>query len=110
MALYLFQCLNKKCNHDYEVLTQYDKTGKYKTVKCPHCISKKKKQLVHDFSFNFANPVGTDKWRSHDYRFYSNLPKVKNERARAARASKSGANPYNKIDDLNNGDNFGAVK
>lgn len=110
MPLYPFQCQNKKCGYIYEVLTKYDKTGKYKAVVCPKCNSKKKKDMPYSFGFNFTNPEGTDKWRSHDYRFKHNLPKVLEERKRAEMASKMGNQPYNQIDDLNNGDNFGEVE
>jgi putative FmdB family regulatory protein len=110
MPIYVFQCQSKKCQEVYEVLTKYDKTGKYKSVQCPHCKSKKKKQVAHNISFQFTNPEGTDLWRSsHDYRYQHKLPKAKAERANAEKASKMGSSPYNSIDDLNSGNNFGSV-
>lgn len=53
-------------------------------------------------SFNFANPVGTDRHtNSHDYRFKHNLPKVRAER-QAAEAVAGFEQPYETINDLNN--------
>lgn len=96
MALYDFEC--QKCGKTYEEFTPYDETGKYKSVKCPECGSKKKIKLMTSCQFNFANPVGTDRWNSeatgHDYRFKHNIPKVKAEREMAEAMSHMGANPY----------------
>jgi putative FmdB family regulatory protein len=109
MPIYVFECQN--CGKVYEELTKFDKTGKYAKVECPECHSLKKVQKIHNFSFSFANPDGTDLWRSsHDYRFKHNLPKVLKEREAAERASHVGATPYRKIDDISKGDTFGEVK
>ncbi len=109
MPVFEFKC--KKCEAQYEALTKYDGTQKYKTVKCPECGSKKKElRMSSGPGFSFANPEGTDRWRSHDYRFYHNLPNAKAERAIAAKASKVGQNPYKKIDDVSGGKHFGKVK
>jgi putative FmdB family regulatory protein len=114
MPVYQFEC--KKCGVTYDRLLKYDEKGKYPGVKCPDCGSKKKKQLLHSFAFSFTNPVGTDRWNgSHDYRFKHKLPTALGEREAATKAasSKTGftsARPYNKIDDVSGGKNFGEVK
>ena len=114
MPFYNFQCKNKKCGQVYEDLASWDETGKYPDVRCPHCNSKRKIQLATACNFQFSNPEGTGRWISdstgHDYRFKHNLPKVLEERKKAELASKSGANPYRKIDDISSGNNFGEVK
>ena len=114
MAIYEFQCKNKKCGRGYEEEASYDESGKYPTVKCPFCKSKLKEKIISSFNFQFAQPEGTGRWNSdstgHDYRFKHNLPKVMNERMNAELASRSGATPYNPIDDISHGDAFGDVK
>ena len=108
MPVYEFQC--NQCNKEFEVLTQYDESGKYPKVECPECGSKKKTKKMTLCSFIFAQPEGTDKWRnSHDYRFKHKLPKAQEER-RAAEAHAKQSDPYNKIDDINSGKYFGEVK
>ena len=112
MAIYDFQC--KQCNEVYEELVTYDETGKYTGVRCPKCKSKKKVKLMNACACNFTNPVGTDRWNSesygHDYRFKHNIPKVQAERANAENKSHMGNAPYNSIDDISSGKNFGEVK
>ena len=100
MALYDFHC--KKCNQDYDAFAPYDETGKYPSVKCPQCVSKRKlKTVSRGFAFSFTDPVGTDRWHSdatgHDYRFKYNLPKVRMEREFAEKFSHMGPNPYEEI-------------
>lgn len=101
MPLYTFEC--KKCNTEYDEIAPFDATGKYPSVKCPRCCSKKKRKLISMCQFSFTNPVGTDRWNSdtsgHDYRFQHNIPKVKQERETAERLSHMGSQPYNPIDD-----------
>jgi hypothetical protein len=46
----------------------------------------------------------------HDYRFKHNLPSVIKQRRDAELASKMGASPYRKIDDISSGKHFGDVK
>lgn len=100
--MYDFEC--KKCKTVYEELTEYDATGKYKGVKCPHCGSKRKIKLMNCCAFNFTNPVGTDRWNSddtgHDYRFKHNAPNVKKEREMAEQMSHMGADPYGALNDV----------
>ena len=116
MPIYIFECCNKKCGVVYEKLTSHDESGKYSGIKCPECGSKRKKQQMHNFSFSFGNPVGTDKWNgSHDYRFKHTLPKAKEERSNAEKFAKqkTGFNsktPYRRIDDISSGKHFGEVK
>lgn len=109
---YEFRC--KKCGKEYEVLTKYDKTGKYPKIKCPECSSKSKEQLICGGNFSFSNPVGTDRWNSessgHDYRFKHKAPDVRKQREDAEKASHMGTNPYNDIDDISSGNYFGEVK
>lgn len=94
--MYDFQC--KKCETVYEELVDYDEKGKYPGVKCPACGSKRKIKLMNACAYNFANPVGSDRWNSesggHDYRFKHNIPRVKKEREMAEKLSHMGANPY----------------
>ncbi len=96
MPLYDFEC--KKCKKTYDDLAPYDETGKFPSVKCPHCGSKKKAKLASAVNFTFTNPVGTDRWNSgatgHDYRFKHNIPKVKKERQIAEALSHMGSDPY----------------
>ena len=100
MPIYEFIC--KDCNKEYETLTSYDETEKYKDVECPECESKKKLKLVSACRHAFTNPVGTDKWNSgstgHDYRFKYNLPNVINERKNAEINSHMGQDPYGNAD------------
>lgn len=96
MPIYEFEC--KSCKANYEALASFDETGKYKTVVCPECGSKKKEKRISAPNFAFAQPEGTDKWNSessgHDYRFKHNIPKVKEERAMASALSHMGTDPY----------------
>ena len=107
-----FEC--KKCKQVYEELVVIDPTNKYKNVKCPNCKSKSKIKLLCAPSFNFTNPVGTDRWCSedtgHDYRYNYSQKDAKQKRAAAAKKSHMGANPYNEIDDISSGKYFGEVK
>lgn len=102
MPRYDFQC--KKCECVYEEIVAYDESGKYPTIKCPKCSSKKKDKLITTCNYSFSNPVGTDRWNSessgHDYRFKHNLPKVLDERRRAEENSHMGKNVYKEINDL----------
>jgi len=108
MPLYEFCC--KDCGEEYEALTKFDKTRKYKSVECPKCESKNRTLLLgHSFAFKFTNPEGTDLWRKHDYRFHHNLPKVIKEREMAEKASHMGKNPYKDIDDTKNDKTFGKL-
>ena len=110
--LYEFEC--KKCKTVYEEFSPFDETGKYPTVICPKCKSKKKTRVFGASAFNFTNPVGTDRWNSeskgHDYRFGYNLPNVKAQRENAMAKSHMGADPYTSIDDVTSGKHFGPVK
>jgi len=112
MPIYDFQCL--KCETIYEKIAKYDKTGKYKGVKCPECKSCRKEKLISSVSFDFTNPEGTGRWNSestgHDYRFKHNQPRISKNRAEAERLSHMGAQPYRKIDDISSGKNFGEVQ
>ena len=112
MPIYEFKC--KKCSAEYEELVAHDKTGKYKSVKCPNCNSVKKEKLVSNCSFNFENPVGTDRWNStdqgHDYRFNYNLPNVKKQREAAEQKSHMGTDLYKDYGDIESGKYFGEVQ
>jgi putative FmdB family regulatory protein len=112
MPNYDFEC--KQCSRVYDCIAAYDETGKYPSVKCPECNSKKKTKLMSSCNYAFSNPVGTDRWNSessgHDYRFHHNLPKVIEERRRAEEKSLMGSNPYNEINDLNKDSSWGEVK
>ncbi len=96
MPFYEFSC--KKCKKQYEDRCAFDPTGKYPKIVCPECGSKSKEKLISNCTFNFAQPEGTDRWNSvasgHDYRFKTNIPKVKAERAIAEAMSHMGSDPY----------------
>lgn len=99
MPRYDFEC--KKCKAHYDDFASYDETGKYPGVACPECGSKRKIKLISCCNFNFANPVGTDRYEnSHDYRFHHKLPSVLAERQAAEEAAAS-QQPYETINDLN---------
>lgn len=104
MPIYDFDC--KKCKKRYEALADYDESGKYKGVSCPHCNSKSKKKLMSACHYAFSNPVGTDRWNSsstgHDYRFKHNIPKVQQEREMAQALSHMGTDPYGQSEMVNN--------
>ena len=112
MPKYDFEC--KKCKCTYEELAAFDETGKYPDVECPECGSKSKTKVMSSCSYNFSNPVGTDRWTSaaggHDYRFRHNLPNVIKQREAAERASKGNPKPYKEIDYLNKDSSWGTVK
>ena len=96
MPTYAFRC--KKCGAEYETITKYDETGKYRNVICPECGSRSKVKKPVVCGFQFSNPIGTDRWNSqskgHDYRFKHNAPNVKAERAAAEANSHMGNDPY----------------
>lgn len=118
MPLLKFEC--KKCHHVYEelLIKTYDDSREpkeqAKSLKCPKCKSKSKKELPGLVSFAFANPEGTDRWNSdscgHDYRYKHKAPSVAKERETAQKLSHVGPNPYNEIDDISSGKYFGEVK
>jgi len=113
MPIFEFEC--KKCCAEYDALAPYDETEKYKGVKCPHCNSTRKNKLVSKINFAFTNPVATDRWCSdaggHDYRYNYVLPKIKEDRKKAeAEAKRLKVTPYQQIDDISSGENFGEVK
>lgn len=110
------QC--EKCQEVYDVWSKIaDKDESVKKAVCTSCGSKKKSEIFGCPSVKFGNPVGTDRWNSeskgHDYRFKYNMDKSggpRDQRAAAAAASKVGATPYRKIDDVSSGKHFGEVK
>ena len=108
MPFYEFEC--KKCNNKYEELCKYDPKEKYSDVQCPNCKSKKKIKLVSSAIVTFANPTGTSKFESFDYRAGYNMEKAKNERRKAEKASADVIPPYSTLDDVSSGKNFGKVK
>jgi putative FmdB family regulatory protein len=108
MPLYNFLCL--KCNSQYETLTSFDVSGKYADVVCPTCNSKRKKQQVTSANLKFTNPKDTSKFDNFGYRAGYNLEQAQNLRREAESASHMGSMPYNSIDDINSGVNFGEVK
>jgi putative FmdB family regulatory protein len=114
MPIYEFECKNKKCQKEYAEqipMSEYDETGKFPNVKCPHCGSVRKRKLLSVANFQFAQPEGTDRYNnSHDYRFNHKQPSIRAERELAEKASRMGANPYNPIDDVGGGEYFGEVQ
>jgi len=115
MPTYAFQC--NKCKVQWEDISNFDNTGKYPGVSCPSCKSKSKKKLLTSCTFQFSNPVGTDKWTSestgHDFRHKHNVDRpggVRDIRKQAQEKSHMGAEPYNKMNDFNNDASWGEVK
>ena len=93
MPIYEFEC--KDCNEQFEDLVSMSLCETCPDTVCPKCESKNWTKLVSKSSFNFTNPVGTDRWNnSHDYRFNHNIPSVKKERETAEKFSHMGATPY----------------
>tara|TARA_Y100000034_G_scaffold40932_1_gene50379 strand:- start:1274 stop:1573 length:300 start_codon:yes stop_codon:yes gene_type:complete len=99
MPLYEFEC--KKCTVQYDEFVSYDETGKYPTVKCPECGSKRKLKLISQI----ARGANKD---SHGYKFGHKLEEAQSLRRRAKKAQ--GDSGYNKIDDISGGKHFGEVK
>lgn len=107
-----------KCEEVYDLWCgMSQKEGSLKDCVCPACGSLEKTEVFGCPSIKFCNPVGTDRWNSeskgHDYRFKYNMDKpggTRDQRSRAAAASKVGAEPYRKIDDISSGKHFGEVK
>ncbi len=108
MPTYVFSCL--KCKHSYETLTAFDPSGKYADVTCPECKSKRKVQGVTAANIKFTNPKDTSKFDNFDYRAGYNLEQAQNLRREAEKASHVGSKPYNNIDDISSGENFGEVE
>lgn len=108
MPTYQFQCL--KCKIQYEELTNYDSSGKYRDVKCPACKSKRKTQQVTCAGIKFTNPKDTSKFDNFGYRAGYNLEKAQELRRDAEQASHVGSTPYNQLDDISGGEFFGEVE
>lgn len=113
MPLYVFEC--KKCKAQWEEITRYDEAGKYPGVRCPNCKSKRKDRVIcGTVNFQFSQPVGTDRFNNHhDYRHKWNMDRpggVRDQRKQAEDKSHMGTEPYNPIDDVSSGENFGEVK
>ena len=85
-----------------------------KKAKCAECGSKSKVQVISTPNFNFTHPEGTKKYNSsHDLRYHHALEKpggAKDQREFSEQFSHMGSNPYNTIDDISEGNNFGEVK
>lgn len=99
MPIFEFKC--KECDKEYEELirktNEAEQEAEIKEVECPFCKSKEKYKLVSMVSEAvFGNPMGTDKWSSHDYRFKHALPGAKAQRAAAEKKLKDQSlkNPY----------------
>ena len=111
MPLYEFEC--NECNLEYDELTPYDETGKYKSIICPECGSSDKTKFMSSVRHNFTNPEGTDKMNTHDYRAHHAIEKpggATDQRKNAMENSHMGSDPYRKIDDISSGKHFGPVK
>jgi hypothetical protein len=89
LPLYDFQC---KCGERYEEFASYDETGKYPTVICPKCKSKKKTKLIPD-KIRIVGPTSS-KMDNFGYRAGYNMEKAKTERRAAEEASHMGGDPY----------------
>ena len=110
MAIYEYEC--KKCKHQYTLMClMSEKDKKQKSKKCPECKSVSKLQILSPVNFNFANPVGCDKYNnSQNYRYYHEHEKeggVRDQRKFAETNSHMGSDPYPKLDDINNGKSLG---
>lgn len=98
MPFYVFCC--EECQQEVEMMmSMKDLEGKEK--KCPCCGSKKLERVFTAPTIKFKNPVGTDKWNSHDYRYKYYVDNyVRHERERAMRESHMGPNPYSSTDSV----------
>jgi len=105
MPNYEFRC--EKCSVVFEKLVSYDEKDVYPTVTCPKCGSTNKKKLCSSFAFLGSSDMRSN---SHDYRYKEQQPKLREQREMAEQMSHMGANPYNEIDDISSGENFGDVK
>lgn len=112
MPIYEFSC--NKCKHEFAELLSYDESGKYPSIVCPKCDSKKKTKLISRVAEAvFLQPEGTSKWnKSHDLRYWKKMEGVREERELAEKNSHMGFGDqiYNPIDDISEGDNFGDIK
>ncbi len=113
MPFYELEC--KKCKHNYDIMsTMADQKKNTKKAKCPECGSTSKIPIIGAANFAFSNPVGTDRFsNSHGYRHEWNMDReggVRDQRKTAEDASHVGPSPYNDIDDVSSGENFGEVK
>lgn len=80
----------KKCNCEYEELTSYDSSGKYPSVKCPKCKSKKKEKA-------FGVPYIMNTWSQNnifDIAAGKNMERAQAERRAAEAASHMGQSPF----------------
>ena len=106
--MYVFFC--KKCELEFEHLCKYEERD---AVKCPECNKKKSvEKRLGACNITFSNPKGTSKMDNFSYAAGYNLEKAQGERRAAeAEAKVRGIkNPYNRIDDISSGVNFGEVK
>ncbi len=92
MALYPFQCNNKKCKTEvFEVLCKFDDIKK---VICPDCDSKKVEKLLTAPNMQFTHPRESSKWDSFTYRAGYTLEEAKSLRRNAKEQSHVGPTPY----------------
>ncbi len=105
MPSYSFSCV--KCGHIFDELCLWEEIAK---TQCQKCKSKKLNRIFGAPNIVFADPRGTSKFDNFGYRAGYNMEKAKNDRRTAENASHMGADPYQKIDDLNIGNYFGKVK
>jgi len=115
MPIYEFQCKKCECVYDEIMpMTDVDDKTKLKKIRCPECKSSQKSKLVSATSFNFVNPVGTDRWNSdrsgHEFRYKYKAPGIAENREKAMKKSHVGPKPYRDIDDISSGKYFGEVK
>lgn len=94
MPVYTFEC--KKCKIIYDDLVPYDVKGKYLTVVCPSCNSKKKNKINGGSNVEvvFTDPRGTSKGDSFSYVAGFNMDQAKNSRRKAEKLSHMGEQPY----------------
>lgn len=112
MAVYEFIC--NDCQNRWNEMMPMSQFGKYEKIKCPKCESFNKDKVVSLCAPPvFSNPVGTQKFNDHDYRYHWNHDRpggVRDQRKAAEAASHVGADPYTPIDDITSGEHFGEVK
>lgn len=120
MPKHAFICL--ECNHPWDELllkTYHDQRPldqQEEELCCPECGSNNKDRRAGggcNVAVKFGNPVGTDKWNSHDYRYYYNHDRkggVRDQREAAEKASHMGSDPYSPIDDITSGEYEGPVE
>lgn len=103
MPIYVYRCERKECKEfDHFSHKMVDPDVLISKLECPTCKSKNLHYIVKAPKVHFAQPEGTSKWDSFEYRAGYNLEKAQNERREAEKKSHMGSNPHVDINDVEN--------